>query len=49
MINGDFKININMDQNIYHRIRIIRILLEVEVNSITDKIWNRGKLGKVGH
>ena len=46
MINGDFKININMDQNIYNQIRIIGILLEVEVNSITDKIWNKGQLGR---
>ena len=46
MINWDFKININMDQNIYHRFRIIVIILEVELNSLTEKIWNWRQLGR---
>ena len=37
-INIDFKININMDQNIYHRFRIIVIIIEVELNSLSEKI-----------
>ena len=37
MINEDFKININMDKNIYHWIKIIGILLEVEVNSLIQQ------------
>ena len=37
-INREFKINIKMDQNIYHRFKIIEIILEVELNSLTNKI-----------